>query len=202
MDSTALIALAGQRQRMTNAPSIKGPRPIHNRTLSCDWCGKVPPWLYLPPRHAGVFCRECCADVMSPSATVRDDGGDELEAIQSKLDAYLQSRPETPTFCGRGRGRPRKVREEAPRKRVRVKAPPRVVEPGWKYFRRKDRILIVREKKFAGIRRRVWCCLSDGISIEEALAEGAVAGLPESRMVAVIRKMIVVYRVLVVERVA
>jgi hypothetical protein len=178
-------------------------RAIQNRTLACDWCGKVPPWLYLPAHHNGVFCRECCADVMSPSAKVRDDGGDELEAIQSKLDAYLRSRPNEPTFCGRGTGRPRKVREEAPPKRVRVKAPPKVpVEPGWKYFRRKDRILIVREKKFAGIRRRVWRCLSDGISVEEFLAEGAVAGLPESRMVATLRKLLIVYGVVAIERVA
>jgi hypothetical protein len=159
--------------------------------------------LYLPARHNGVFCERCLSDVMSPSAKKisDDDGGDGLEAVQRKLDVYLKQFPAEPVLCGRGR--PRKVaqgREEAPPKRVRVKAAPKGPVEQWKYFRRQDVIHIVREKAFAGIRRRVWRCLSDGISIEEALAEGAVAGLPESRMVAVIRKMIVVCRVLAVER--
>lgn len=176
-------------------------RAIENRTLSCDWCGKAPALLYLPSRHNGVFCRECLTDVLNPLPTNDDDGGDGFDTVQRKLDAYLKQFPAEPVLCGRGR--PRTVREKAPPKTHRVKAPPKVpVEKCWKFFRRRDIIHIVRERAFAGIRRRVWRCLSDGISIEEALAEGAVAGLPESRMVAVIRKLIVVYGVVAIERVA
>jgi hypothetical protein len=90
---------------------MDGARAIRNRSLTCDWCGEVPPWIYLPPSHAGVFCETCVGDVMSPPpkapvALARDGmPSDDVVELSRKLSAYLKRFPAEPVHCGRGRPR-------------------------------------------------------------------------------------------------
>ncbi len=50
-------------------------RAVSNRHLTCDFCGLVPPMLYLPEKYAGVFCKACVGDVVRPApVTLAADG--------------------------------------------------------------------------------------------------------------------------------
>lgn len=42
-------------------------RALANRHLTCDFCGVVPPMLFLPEKYAGVFCKACVGDVVKPA---------------------------------------------------------------------------------------------------------------------------------------
>ena len=183
---------------------MEGARPVRNRRLTCDFCGEVPPVLYLPHRYNGVFCKGCLADVLNPppKSQVRiwdGEPADDFVGIGKKMDAYLRKRREEPVFCGRGR--PRK--DVTPRKPAARVQPANRVTQSWRYFSRTDRVRITRsDAAFRGVRAIVWGLLreSDGASISEVLSRGKDAGLDESRVAGILRKMITVYGVMRVDR--
>lgn len=209
MQLTELSALNSEMKTPANgarAASIKirDARRIRNLRLTCDWCGEVPPLLYLPCAHSGVFCRKCVTDVLNRSGIppkrvcIRD--GEEVDGfveVGRKLDAFLKRYPRQPIFCGREPGRPR--RNPAPSEDL---TPPqsRVKEERqhWRYFNRTDFVRIVSgDAKFRGVRATVWGFLSNssGITVAELLTRAKDAGLPETQAAAILRKLLVVYRV-------
>jgi hypothetical protein len=170
-------------------------RAVSNRFLACDWCGLTPDKLYLPATRAGVFCRDCVGDVLNPPppkpVTLAKDGMPADNDIGRALDAYLESRPKDPVFCGRGRSRKKAVE------------PPKPVDQSrWRYFSRTDRARVTGTKAFKGVRSIVWGVLrkSDGETIGEVLTQCIEAGLAEPQVVSVLRKMVVVYGVLGIDR--
>jgi hypothetical protein len=169
-------------------------RAVSNRFLACDWCGLTPGTLYLPERYAGVFCRDCLTDVVNPAPVkLTSDAEDGYVDIGRKLDAYLRTRPKDPVFCGRGRPRKKPVEPPKPADQSR-----------WRYFSRTDRARVTGTKPFKGVRSVVWSVLreSDGATIDCILTRCTEAGLAEGQVVATLRKMIKVYSVLAIERVA
>lgn len=261
-------------------------RKIPNIRLECDWCGEVPPWLYLPHRKTGVFCQACVVDVLNPPAPIQRRVCDGQEAdgfveISKKLDAYLATRPKEPAFRVRGKpDRETAVAQPCPDRitrtdRVRIvrhdggfrggraqlwnillaldsgtvgevlhsahqagltnigalmsalrhmaktygvlaiepdpEAKPMPREPqgpvaardrNWRHFSRMDRVCVTYERTFRGVRARVWGVIreSDGATVGEILARCVVAGVPEGKAVATIRRMLVVYRVLAFQK--
>jgi len=167
-------------------------RAVRNRFLACDWCGMTPDKLYLPEKYAGVFCEACVSEVVNPAPdTLAADEEAGYVDIGRKLDAYLRTRPKDPVFCGRGRPRKKAVEPLKPADQSR-----------WRYFSRTDRARVTGTKAFKGIRSIVWYVLrkSDGATIGEVLTQCIDAGLAEPQVVSVLRKMVVVYGVLAIDR--
>ena len=167
-------------------------RAVSNRFLACDWCGLTPGTLYLPANRAGVFCRNCLTDVLTPAPMkLASDEEAGYVDIGRKLDAYLRTRPKDPVFCGRGR----------PRKKA-VEPPKSADQSRWRYFSRTDRARVTGTKVFKGVRSIVWGVLrrSDGATIGAVLTRCIEAGLAEPQVVSVLRKMVVVYGVLAIDR--
>lgn len=190
--------------------TIDGARGVSNwrGRLACDWCGAESDPLDAPEQRSGVSCSICIGDVLRPPPrrTVADI--DDIVAIGNKLDEFLKRYKPEPTFCGTGegrrpRGRPRK-NPPAPRPAVKKERKPTVVTR-WRYFARTDTLRIVRERKwpFAGIRAIVWGILATGpATVGDVLERCTQAGVPEGQAVPVIRKMVITYRTVRVERAA
>ncbi len=187
---------------------MEGARAVRNRTLTCDSCGVTPEVLYLPDRVTGVYCEACIADAMKPREPWTPEDDKWVTEVYRKANAFLRDRPVDPHFCGTGRGRPgRRGRPRkpkvaaAPRVTVKKECKPPAVVKSWRYFSRTDRVRVTSEKPFKGIRAVVWSILLEGPStIGEVLTRAASEGIPEKQAVAIIRKMIIVYGVLRVER--
>jgi len=155
-------------------------RAVRNRFLACDWCGMTPDKLYLPEKYAGVFCEACVSEVVNPApVTLAADEEAGYVDIGRKLDAYLRTR------------RKKAVEPLKPADQSR-----------WRYFSRTDRARVTGTKAFKGIRSIVWYVLrkSDGATIGEVLTQCIDAGLAEPQVVSVLRKMVVVYGVLAIDR--